>query len=176
MREKKDIRLFFAIWPGDAIREQLHQASNTIIVESPARRVPRANLHLTLHFIGNLYFEEVDCFREQARLVGTEVFDLAIDCQGHFKKPRVAWLGCREVPASLLALHDQLGRRLRECGYQPEVRPYCPHVTLARKIGSVAEAHSFKPIDWKVEAFSLVEVCPLENGVQYRVIEDFPLT
>jgi 2'-5' RNA ligase len=175
MREKKEIRLFFALWPDDALRAQLHRASNTISVERPARRVPHYNLHLTLHFIGNVFFGEMDCLRQQARLVEGEAFELSIDRQGHFRKPRVAWLGCREIPAALRELHGQLGQRLQLCDYRPEARHYNPHVTVARKIGATADSASFAPIAWKVEAFSLVEVRQIENGVQYRVIETLPL-
>ena len=175
MREKQEIRLFFALWPNDALRAQLHRASNTISVERPARRVPHCNLHLTLHFIGNVFLGEMDCLRQQARLVEGEAFELSIDRQGHFRKPRVAWLGCREIPAALRELHEQLGRRLQQCDYQPEKRHYNPHVTVARKIGAIADSASFAPIAWKVEAFSLVEVRQIENGVQYRVIETLPL-
>ncbi|MCP4874423.1 MAG: RNA 2',3'-cyclic phosphodiesterase [Gammaproteobacteria bacterium] len=175
MRDSKDIRIFFALWPQDALRERLHRASQTIPVEPPARRVPRHNLHLTLHFIGNVYFDRLTCLRQQARQVKAEAFDLNIDCQGYFKKPRVAWLGCRETPAALRDLHRQLGQRLRLCDYQPETRKYNPHVTLARKIEFITEQESFAAIVWKVESFSLVEVRQIEKGVQYRVIEDYAL-
>lgn len=175
MREKKEIRLFFALWPDDAQRAQLHRAGNTISVQRPARRVPHYNLHLTLHFIGNVLFGEMDCLRQQARLVEAEAFELSIDCQGYFRKPRVAWLGCSEIPAALSELHGQLGQRLELCDYQPEARHYNPHVTVARKMGGIADNANFAPIAWSVDAFSLVEVRQVENGVQYRVIETFPL-
>ena len=175
MREKRDIRLFFALWPDDALRDRLHCASNTISVERPARRVPHYNLHLTLHFIGNVFFAQMDCLRQQARRVKAEAFELSIDCQGYFSKPRVAWLGCREIPAALSELHEQLGRRLQRCDYQPEARQYNPHVTVARKIRTIGDSASFAPIAWKVDAFSMVEVSQIENGVQYRVVETFPL-
>ena len=60
MREKKDIRLYFALWPREGLRQRLHEAAATIPVDSRGRRVPRANLHLTLHFIGNVYFEQME--------------------------------------------------------------------------------------------------------------------
>jgi len=175
VREKKDIRLFFALWPDEALRAQLHHASNTITVERPARRVPRGNLHLTLHFIGNVFFEQMACLRQQASLVRAEAFEFDIDCLGHFSKPRVAWLGCRQIPAALNKLHEQLGQLLQSCDYKPEARQYNPHVTVARKIGTIAESAGFASIAWKVDGFSLVEVRQIENGVQYRVIETFSL-
>jgi len=159
VREKKDIRLFFALWPDEALRQRLQEAAIAIPIEAGGRRVPGANLHLTLHFIGNVYFEHV---------------------QGFFKKPRVAWLGCDNPPAALGELHRQLGKRLQAChfhssNFQPEARPYHPHVTVARKSGSIAADACFAPIDWPVTGFALVEVQAIKNGVQYRAVETYPL-
>lgn len=175
MREKKDIRLFFALWPCEALRERLHAAANEVSIDGAARLVPRNNLHLTLHFIGNAYFEEMICLQRQARRVRVESFSFDIDCQGSFSKPRVAWLGCRQAPTALGDLQAQLGRQLRLCSYQPESRDYHPHVTVARKIEPVSDSAQFEPISWAVTEFALVEVEQLENGVQYRVVETYPL-
>ena len=175
MRDKKDIRLFFALWPDEALRERLHAAAKEVPIEGAARRVPRNNLHLTLHFIGNVYFEEMICLQRQAHRVGAENFQFDIDCQGAFSKPRVAWLGCRKAPAALGELQAQLGRQLRLCGYRSESRRYHPHVTVARKIEPVSDSVPFEPISWAVTEFALVEVQQLENGVQYRVVETYPL-
>lgn len=175
MREKKDIRLFFALWPDGALRASLDGAADGICFEDAARRVPRANLHMTLHFIGNVFFEEMSCLQRQARRVQADSFSFAIDSQGAFRKPRVAWLGCREVPAALGELQALLGRQLRLCGYRPESRNYHPHVTVARKVESLACAARFDPIAWEVREFALIEVQQLEKGVQYRVVETYPL-
>ena len=175
MREKKDIRLFFALWPDEVLRGRLNDAAETIPVERPARRVPRGNLHLTLHFIGNVYFEQLACLQQQARMVEASAFEFNIDTRGYFSKPRVAWLGCSEPPKAQVELHRQLGQRLRHCDYQPEKRRYNSHVTVARKIQSLPELESFESISWKVENFALVEVCQTASGVQYRVNETFPL-
>ena len=175
MRESKDIRLFFALWPNETLRGRLHATANDISIEATARRVPRNNLHLTLHFIGNVYFEELACLQRQARRVSVDKFRFDIDCQGFFSKPRVAWLGCREVPAALDELQAQLGRQLRLCGYEPEKRRYHPHVTVARKIDSAGDAEEFDPISWMVGEFALIEVQQVPRGVQYRVVETYPL-
>ena len=175
MREKKDIRLFFALWPGKALRERLHEAANRVPIEGAARRVPRHNLHLTLHFIGNVYFEEMVCLQRQARRVRADNFSFDIDCVGSFNKPRVAWLGCHDAPVALAGLQAQLGRQLQLCGYHPEARRYHPHVTVARKTMPVSDSGPFEPISWMVTEFALVEVQQLENGVQYRVVETYSL-
>ena len=40
--------------------------------------MPIANLHMTLHFIGNVFFEEMDCMRAQASEVEASGFSLRI--------------------------------------------------------------------------------------------------
>jgi len=179
MRQRKDIRLFFALWPDAALRQQLHDAACTVPLNAGARRVAHTNLHLTLHFIGNVYFEQMECLQVEARHVNARAFKLNLDCQGFFNRPRVAWLGCTETPGGLNDLHRQLGTRLQSCDYQPEARPYCPHVTVARKIGPldpIDSTASFVPIVWSVTEFALIEVLASENGVQYRAVETYPLT
>ncbi len=176
MREKKDIRVFFALWPDAVLRDSLSRAGKSLPLQPPARRVPDYNLHLTLHFIGNVYLHQLACLRQQARRVKATGFDLVIDTQGCFGKARVAWLGCSEVPAALQRLHQQLGRRLRQCEYQPEGRHYNPHVTVARKMTSVPEQTEFSALPWRVENFVLIESKATDIGVKYRVIETYPLS
>jgi 2'-5' RNA ligase len=176
VRQRKDIRLFFALWPDAVLRQQLHEAACAVPLEAGARRVPCTNLHLTLHFIGNVYFGQMDCLQVEARRVDACAFKLKLDCQGFFSRPRVAWLGCTEIPGALNDLHRQLGTRLQSCDYQPEARPYSPHITVARKIGQSNPGASFVPIVWSVKEFALVEVQAIENGVQYCVVETYPLT
>jgi 2'-5' RNA ligase len=175
VREKKDIRLYFALWPQETVRQRLHAAADTaattIGVESKGRRVPCANLHLTLHFIGNVYLAQMECLQRAARLVRAAAFDLTIDRQGYFNKPRVAWLGCSNPPAALDDLHRQLGRHLQICDYEPETRPYQPHVTVARKLGPIAAEAGFAAVDWRVSEFALIEVRAIDIGVQYRAVE-----
>jgi 2'-5' RNA ligase len=180
VRKKKDIRLFFALWPDEALRLRLQQAAITIPVEAEGRRVPAANLHLTLHFIGNIYLEQMTCLQAAARAVNAPAFELTIDRQGFFSKPRVTWLGCENPPAALDNLHQQLGLSLQSCDYQPEARPYHPHVTVARKSGLIATDACFDPIDWRVTRFALIEVQAIEaksttKGIQYRALETYPL-
>ena len=175
MREKKDIRIFFALWPNDAIRRQLHTITSGIPLSRPARAVPIYNLHLTLHFIGNVFSDQMDCLRRQARTVSTEGFEISIDCSGHFGKPKVAWLGCRNISPALQILKQKLGTALGDCDYQPETRQYHPHITVARKFSRQAALQAFEPIRWSIDQFALIESRSTFKGVEYGVVESFPL-
>lgn len=175
MREKKDLRLFFALWPDEGVRRQLQQRAMSLAIDRDARRVPEYNLHLTLHFIGNIFRHELECLQQRAREVLAEPFKVSIDDAGSFARPKVAWLGCGEIPPELDRLHFELGKRLRGCGFKPEKRRFSPHVTVARKITAPPPAPCLEPVTWQVEGFALIESRQQENGVKYLPIEEYPL-
>ncbi len=175
MRDRKDTRIFFALWPDDAVRARLARIAAGVPLRRPARRVPEYNLHLTLHFVGDVTWAERDCLRTAADDVRSEVFELVIDRAGFFARPRIGWLGCGETPAALMRLHESLGRALKSCDYRPEKRPFRPHVSFARKLAHLPAMPEFEPLAWPVDEFALIESRAVENGVKYEVIETYPL-
>ncbi|HKJ51802.1 MAG TPA: RNA 2',3'-cyclic phosphodiesterase [Gammaproteobacteria bacterium] len=176
MVSQSQLRIFFALWPDAATRARLAAIAARIPLARPARRVPDYNLHLTLHFVGNVDPADADCMRRQARAVGGTAFELAIDSSGQFDRARVGWLGPERMPDALLNLHRELGLKLRTCGYQAEKRAYSPHVSVVRKLNRTVEAVAFDPLLWKVDNFVLVESRAVETGVRYQVVESYPLS
>ena len=131
MRASSDRRVFFALWPGQECRALLAKVQASLPLQGDkARYVPTANLHMTLHFIGNIEQAKVACLQQQARKLAAKPFELVIDTTGYFRKPRVSWLGCSQLPPALTTMQQQLGSLLRDCSFQPETRRYNPHVTM----------------------------------------------
>lgn len=176
MREKKDCRLFFALWPDDELRREIVAVCSVIdLKESRARFMRAMNIHMTLHFIGNVSFAERDCLGHEAAKLRGRPFRLTIDCQGYFEKPRVLWLGCAEPPRALFDLQRNLGQLLLPCGFSPEDRPFNPHVSIARNLRREPAPIVFNGLDWRVDSFVLVESRSDTEGVEYRVIDEFAL-
>lgn len=99
-----------------------------------------ADLHVTLHFLGDTPSSQVENISAAACVAASEFtpFALALTEPGTFgprSAPRVLWCGLAE-PAepggSLAALHAALGARLSASGFATEARPFRAHVTLAR--------------------------------------------
>ncbi len=176
MAEPKEERIFFALWPDANTRASLQRAAAAVIVERPARRVPVYNLHLTLHFIGNVSRDMMQEMRIAARGVRADSFELKMDRVGFFRPPRVAWLGPESTPAALTDLHVALAAALAPCGYRSERRGFNPHLTFARKMNRPPPAAGFVPIDWQVDEFVLLRSRIADNGVQYEIAETYPLT
>ena len=176
MGSNREARIFFALWPDDGMRERLDRTVELLAIERPARRVPACNLHLTLHFIGNVSLERMACLQQAARGVRGEGFELVVDTQGYFPRPRVAWFGCSQMPGALGNLHRELGQRLEQCNYRAETRHFQPHVTVARKLSTAPRPLEFEPLRWRVDGFALIESRALDNGVKYHVAETYPLS
>lgn len=134
------------------------------------------NLHMTLHFIGNVDGATRDCLHRAAQRITGEAFELQLDRYGHFYRARVFWMGCEHTPGALQALYQNLGETLAPCGYSLEHRPFAPHVTLLRKLDNPGDMIRPAPILWLVNDFVLVESVPVEGGVDYRVIERYALS
>ena len=132
-------RYFIALPLPDEARDRL------VAVQPPAvsgmRILARDELHLTLHFLGKVSTHEIDAVRAALAAVRMNAFTIRLSgvgmastCfRGHSERhAKVLWAGV-EPNADLTALHCSIGTVLADAiGFQPEDRPYSPHVTLAR--------------------------------------------
>jgi 2'-5' RNA ligase len=99
--------------------------------------VPPANLHVTLHFLGEQsepsLSEALDALDEAAR--ACQPFEVALHGLGAFpglERPRIIWLGLAEGALAARALQARLMAALGARGFPPEERPWHPHLTLGR--------------------------------------------
>lgn len=99
------------------------------------RRSRSDSLHLTLHFLGEQSDAAIALLSSALQDLPIPAFEFNIAGVGQFP-PRgpasVLWCGI-DAPSELEDLHRELGDRLQNAiGFQPEARPYAPHITLAR--------------------------------------------
>ncbi len=130
---------------------------------------------MTLHFVGNTNYDEKQCLDRQANKVRSRPFELLIDQTGYFKKPGVLWFGSQHPPDALFDLQKSLGDKISCCEYQPETRPYSPHITVARKVIERPETKPVNNISWFVDRFVLIESVTESEGVRYCVLQEYLL-
>ena len=174
MAEPTTQRLFFALWPDDAVRAQLRAAQDAM-PRRGGRPVHVEDIHVTLAFLGQVDAQHRACMEAAAAGVRGAPFELVIDRQGYWPRPRVAWCAPAELPAALRGLVQCLNRALRPCGFEPERRPYSPHVTLFRDARAVPEGPLERPVRWPCRDFVLVATSPVPGGPRYRVLARWPL-
>jgi 2'-5' RNA ligase len=125
------MRLFVAIDLPDSVKDQLDTLRTSI---PTARWVRRQQMHLTLFFLGDS--ERLLDIKEVLARIKHSPFTLTLAGAGRFPKrpkqpPRVLWVGIDDEPG-LVQLYDQVGAALAGIGFEPERRPFSPHITLAR--------------------------------------------
>jgi 2'-5' RNA ligase len=150
------LRLFFALWPDDAVRDALASVASSVAARAGGRAVPRPKLHLTLSFLGDVADERAADAIEAANTVQGAAFDVVLDMLGSFRDARVAWAGMSRVPPQLAALQASLDRELRQRRFALEERPFAAHATLARRIAKTVAREALAPISWSVGEFVLV--------------------
>lgn len=166
-------RLFFALWPDDATRDGLLRWQ-TRNLTGDSRWQHRADLHVTLHFLGQIEQGRLAGLYDLGARVDKVRFVLVLEEIGHWPRPQVLWAGPSCVPGELVALHAALGDGLRAQGLRTEERPFHPHVTLARKVREAPSMGPLAPLTWVVNELVLVESRP-GDAPHYRPIARWPL-
>ena len=133
------MRQFLAIEPDARARSGIDDAiagARAMANADGLRWTPSENVHLTLHFLGEVAPERA---RELADSLDTpfriEPFLVTLDRFGVFPPsgpPRTVWLGVGQGAASVEHVHQELGRRLTSLGVAIETRRFTPHLTVAR--------------------------------------------
>jgi 2'-5' RNA ligase len=154
--------LFFALWPDASVRSRIAAAAADLRQgsERRGRWIDPSRYHLTVCFLGmhaTLAEPLVQGACAAAARICASAFDLTLDVAGSFGNARTCWLGCREVPAPLPALHHELSAALREHGVIPagDTR-FVPHVTVLRDADRALPARLPSPITWRVGEFVLI--------------------
>ncbi len=178
------MRLFVAIDFPETVKDQL----DTLQVPIPtARWVKRQQMHLTLFFLG-----ETDRLQDiKAALAGvvSQPFELTLTGTGRFPKrqkqpPRVLWIRIDPEPA-LNQLHVQVTTALAGIGFQPEDRPFSPHITLARlkarerlpEVDTFLDTHAaFRVTSIPVTEFVLFSSVLSSQGARYERLDSFVLS
>jgi len=154
----------------------------------PVRWVREDGVHITIKFLG-----EQPATRESEIAVALSAvasrsrpFSLALQRLGAFpdlSRPRVIWAGLEPVPALELLQHD-VEETLAGLGFEPEGRPFHPHLTLGRaKAGArrdqfaALESLLAHPVsgDFGVQHLALMESQLTPGGARYRTVREFPL-
>ncbi len=95
-----------------------------------------SNLHMTLRFLGDAVdSRKLAPLGEALAAVAAKTAPFTIVTRGtgafpDLARPRVIWVGL--VSDELVPLAERVEATAVECGFQPERRPYSPHLTIGR--------------------------------------------
>lgn len=170
------MRLFFALWPDPATQQDWERGLAPFLAPLGGRRIPAANLHLTLAFLGEVRGDRMNELLRLGDDLDPEPVALRFDRIEYWKKPGLACLRPAEVPPALARLAGQLGTGLGLAGFPLEQRAFKPHVTLARDVPIATASLPVWPVlEWQAPALALVRSRLGPGGSDYAVVRDWPL-
>lgn len=168
-------RLFFALWPDDALRHTLYKETRGAARASGGKPVPAENFHITLAFLGHLDAKGAAAACAAASDAQGESFNLVLERLGFWADAHVVWLGPAGIPEAGSRFAAGLRQALRARGIKVDVRPFLPHLTIARKVTKPGDLGGIHPVCWPVREFVLVDSVPRRHASEYRPLASWPL-
>jgi RNA 2',3'-cyclic 3'-phosphodiesterase len=163
------VRLFVAAWPSADVAARL--ATLPRLDEPGVRRVPPANWHITLRFVGELEAEDIHAVRDRLHHATLPAAEAVLG-------PRVERLGRGQlvIPVGGIDdLADAVRKATGDIGL-PDQHRFVGHLTVARtKHDARSELfgtpfHATMPID----EVALIESSLEPTGAEYATVASFP--
>jgi 2'-5' RNA ligase len=133
-------RLFVAIDLPDSTRQLLADLDPDI---RGVRWTEPDQMHLTLGFFGDVP-EDIELrLREKLSAIGFGAFFLPVNSVGVFSSkgvPKIIRIGVGKAHPHLFQIHKRVQEAALAVGIEPELRPWHPHITIARCRGVSAQA------------------------------------
>ncbi len=132
------VRTFIAAEISPKVREGLTRDLERLKILAPRVQWSKSeNLHLTFRFLGDVPEKDLEELFEALEDGVAEVEPFALEVSGlgvfpNWHHPRVVWAGCGEGSEDAVALAGAVEAVCEELGYEPERRPFRPHLTLGR--------------------------------------------
>ena len=162
-------RVFFALWPDDAVRRELARRGERMHRLLSGKPTRAESIHMTLLFLGDVPAARVELLRGIGDRIAFEPFALEVDQASCWKHNKVAWVGTSQMPPALPRLVADLEAAVGREGFAFDRRPFAPHITVVRKAHCVP-LPALSPVAWPVTDFVLVRSELNNEGSRYSVI------
>lgn len=170
-----NLRLFFALWPSDAVRAQLAPHAEAMARDYGGVATHPARFHLTLVFLDGLPAQFLPVFAACGEGIDVDGFSLRIDARAHFPHG-VGWLGAINPPPQLAALQGLLETNVQNALGIRFPRPFNPHLTAVRRCRYFPPPRPIvPPIDWPVDRFVLVHSIIAPPHSRYEILKTWSL-
>jgi RNA 2',3'-cyclic 3'-phosphodiesterase len=149
--------------------------------------VPPDSLHITLAFLGSVPEGEIGKVEAVATRVASEIepapVQVTLETIDYWKKAELLCATARAAAGAdspggsrlaAAALAEVLKSRLSAAGFSPDLKPFRPHVTLARKVAHGSHRLAMQSVIWTFTEFALVESRTDPQGAKYQVLRTFP--
>ena len=179
-------RMFLAVALSDECRHAVAAHLDASLGERtlPGRRARPENWHITLRFLGGTTAEQADAILAHLdEHVLVEPFRVRLAGLGGFPRERkasVLWMGTTGDLDPLHALAVECETAAQRAGFEPEGRPFHPHVTLSRirpprDVRGLIDLVPATGIPLDVEAVTLYRSILGSGPARYEVVDTVAL-
>ena len=174
--KKKTMRVFFAIKPDDAALKQLSHLAKRLASTYGGQKTKKANIHLTLAFLGEIAIDRLATLRSAAKGVKATTFYFSFDEIRYWKHNQIIYAGTSKCTPELLTLVNNLRNTLSTNSFAFDSRAYKPHITLVRKAKPGRTLPNLaKPISWRVAEWFLIQSKQTDCGINYISLDRWTL-
>ncbi|MBE7519047.1 MAG: RNA 2',3'-cyclic phosphodiesterase [Thermoflexaceae bacterium] len=191
--ETEHVRLFVACEVPDEVKQAIGEIIETLRGRSGSavRWIRPEGVHVTLKFLGEVPVKKLPAIKLaiQEATVGHSPFELEFSNIGTFggrEGLRIMWVGIAGDVLRLEALVRAVNAALAVVGFEPERRPFRPHLTLGRVRDEISTRQRAEievavgkmdvpPSGWRTTQVSLMRSRLTPQGAHYDVIATFPL-
>ncbi|MBD3917488.1 RNA 2',3'-cyclic phosphodiesterase [Paenibacillus sp. PR3] len=166
-------RLFIALALPESMKQAFGEKMERIKEQLPFKRwVHPMDMHVTLQFLGDVPKERIRdidaALRARASRISWPGLNVGVKGLGVFgrpERPSVLWAGIEADRTVLDGLYQAVVESMITVGFEPEQRPYSPHLTLARNYAgampfeqetlSIGEDVSSTEWNWRADSITL---------------------
>ncbi len=169
------MRLFISVNFDNETKKRLKSAVDFLSKNAIHGNYSREeNLHITLAFLGECDRGDLKRIRDCMDAVPAGGFEISIDRAGAFDRgdEQIFWVGA--APSDkLLSVQRKLVSSLCSAGFTPDMKPFRPHITLARRFVpaggfSVRKFEDeFLPIPFRLDKISLMQSSRIGGALTY---------
>jgi 2'-5' RNA ligase len=193
MTDTDHVRLFVACEVPDDVKETIGEVIVNLREKSGSavRWIKPDGVHVTLKFLGEVPTRKLPAVKLaiQEAVVGHSPFELEFSTIGTFggrEGLRIMWVGIAGDVLRLEALVRAVNAALAVVGFEPERRPFRPHLTLGRVKDEISTRQRAEievavgktevpPASWRTAQVSLMRSRLGPGGATYEVLATFPL-
>lgn len=170
------IRLFCGLRLPDTVLDGLEEWSGAALAGA-VRVVPRGNLHVTLAFLGSRPTADLGPVCRELGAAAAAAGELVLEPVRYRETRSVGMLVLSDENGAAGAFAADLHARLERLGvYEPEARPWLPHVTVLRFRERPRLRPELPPLGRFTPSDAAAYLSRLRpSGAQYEVLESFAL-
>jgi 2'-5' RNA ligase len=168
-------RRCFVAWmlPAEAV-QQVDVCREQWTWPAAARAIGDGDLHVTLHYIGDLDAARLAAVRQALRVVRVPEVDVCLGTAEVWKREVAVLYG--DATPQMQAVQQVVGNALALAGCSPDgKRPWRPHITLARHAAGADAPASPRRVQWRTSGIVLAASASA-GPRRYQIVDEWPST